>query len=77
MTNENKIIVTRHAVEQYRRRIVKDHNLNDNIVSRKVIKLFRQAKYVSDNQDGILFRNANKGIEFIVKQRKIVTLFPI
>ena len=71
------ITVTKHALGQFKKRIIKDVNLNDSLANQKVIKLFSQAKYVGDNQNGILFRNSNKRVEFIVKQRKIVTLFPI
>lgn len=71
------ILVTKHAIEQLKKRIIKDVNLNDSLANQKVIKLFKRAKYVGDNQNGILFRNSNKRVEFIVKQGKIITLFPI
>lgn len=77
MTNSNKIIVTKHALEQYKRRIMQNPSLTNDEVNRKLIKIFKKAQYVSDNDNGILFRNKDKKIEFIVKQKKIITLFPL
>lgn len=71
------IIVTKHALEQYRRRILQNPSVTDDEVSNKLVKIFKKAQYISDNENGILFRNRHKNIEFIVKQKKIITLYPI
>lgn len=43
----------------------------------QIKNLFAEAYYVSDNDNGILFRNDDLMIEFIVKNGCIVTLFPV
>ncbi|AFH47814.1 Hypothetical protein IALB_0100 [Ignavibacterium album JCM 16511] len=55
--------------------------LNDMLGRREIIEhiklLFSQSRYISDNENGILFRNEDLDIEFIVKNKCIVTLFPV
>lgn len=71
------IKVTKHAIDQFRGRILLNDTAEIKLVERQIKNLFERSKYIRDNQKGILFRNEELMIEFIVKDRKIVTLFPI
>lgn len=70
------IKITKHALEQYRSRIL-NTTLNDKSVINLIKDLFYKSRYISDNENGILFRNEDIMIEFIIKQNKIITLYPI
>ncbi len=72
-----KIRVSRHAIEQFKRRIIMNDLLDELKMISQIKSLFIEAKYISDNANGILFRNDDLMIEFIVKNNKIITLFPI
>lgn len=69
--------ISEHAIKQFLSRIL----LNDMPDRKRLIEqikiLFSQARYISDNENGILFRNEDLDIEFIVKNKCIVTLFPV
>lgn len=71
------IRISEHAIKQFLSRIM----LNDTLGRREIIEqiklLFSQSRYISDNENGILFRNEDLDIEFIVKNKCIVTLFPV
>jgi hypothetical protein len=71
------IYVTKHALQQYRYRILFNDNLPDELVIENIKNIFVSSRYISDNEKGILFRNKDLNIEFIVKKGRIVTLFPI
>lgn len=71
------IKITKHALTQYKSRILNNQEADDTSALQQIEQLFDEAKYVSDNSKGILFRNYTYMIEFIVKSGRIVTLFPI
>lgn len=71
------MIITRHAVKQYKERILLNPYLDDEKVKLNILEIFQRSRYISDNGKGILFRNEDLLIEFIVKNCKIITLFPI
>jgi len=70
------IYVTKHAQRQYKRRIAQ--NEIDNKITIKLIRdIIKESKYVSDNKQGILLRNEDLMIESIIKDRKVITIYPI
>lgn len=71
-----KVYVTNHAIKQYRERI-NGANLNDAEVKKLIVMILKACEYVSDDNNGILFRNRDMRIEMIVKRRKVITLYPI
>lgn len=71
------IIVTKHAVEQFKARIILNSEMKAENIIKNIKLLFQQSEYISDNEKGILFRNKDLMIEFIVKNGCIVTLFPV
>lgn len=77
MKGSDKINITKHAINQYRERIVNNNNINTEHIKQVIKQIFQEAKYVSDNKNGILFRNEDLMIEFIVKDKKIITLYQI
>ncbi|MEJ5351940.1 MAG: hypothetical protein WHS65_10135 [Melioribacteraceae bacterium] len=77
MKGNEKINITKHAINQYRERIVNNNNLNTEYIEQTIKQIFRDAHYISDNEKGVLFRNEDLMIEFIVKDRKIITLYTI
>ena len=72
-----RIQVTLYAIEQFKKRILQNNAVDDEYAKVRIMRYFQHAGYVGDSSSGILFRNRDKNIEFIVKERKIVTLFPI
>ena len=77
MKGNDKINITKHAIDQYRARIDNKDNINTEHIKQIIKQTFQEAKYISDNQNGILFRNEDIMIEFIIKDRKIITLYKI
>lgn len=77
MRSSDKIYITKHAINQYRERINNNDNLCPGYIEQAIKQIFREAYYVNDNQNGILFRNEDLMIEFIVKDKKIITLYQI
>lgn len=71
------MVITKHAIEQYKKRIANNPYLSRTSATKTIKALFDESKYVSDNSKGILFRNGSVNIEFIIKRGKMVTLFPI
>jgi len=70
------IYVTKHAQRQYKRRIAQ--NEIDNKITIKLIRdIIKESKYISDNKQGILLRNEDLMIESIIKDRKVITIYPI
>lgn len=74
---KTRVRVSEHAIKQYQNRILRNDLLEKQQVIKQIKNLFEQALYVSDNENGILFRNKDLMIEFIVKNNCIITLFPI
>lgn len=72
-----RVRVSEHAIKQFKNRIVLNDLLGRKQIIDQIKNLFTQAHYVSDNGNGILFRNDDLMIEFIVKNGCIITLFPI
>lgn len=72
-----RVRVSEHAIKQFKNRIIMNEHFENSKVIEQVKSLFSQARYVSDNGNGILFRNEDLMIEFIVKNGCIVTLFPV
>lgn len=69
------MIVTKHAISQYRSRLT---DINDEKTIINIIELIlSQSKYVSDNSNGVLLRNEEFMMELIVKDRKVITIYPI
>lgn len=71
------IQVTKHAIEQYRTRILNNCLIDNKTAAEQIIDIFNSSRYVKDNQKGILFRNTDLMIEMIIRVGRIVTLFPI
>jgi hypothetical protein len=74
--DEYNIKITNHAIQQYQNRIA-TQEMPLEVIKQLINRIFRESKYVSDNQNGILFRHEGVMIEFIVKEKKIITLYPI
>jgi len=72
-----RVRVSEHAIKQFRNRIIMNELSEKRQVIDQIKNLFAEAHYVSDNDNGILFRNDDLMIEFIVKNGCIVTLFPV
>lgn len=71
------IQVTKHAINQFKDRILLNPSAKNDLITAQIKSLFNQSRYISDNAKGILFRNELLNIEFVVKRGRIVTLFPI
>jgi hypothetical protein len=71
-----KVYVTKHAIKQYRERI-NGANLEDRQISRLIASILKSCEYVSDDSRGILFRNRDLRIEMIVKNRRVITIYPL
>lgn len=72
-----RVRVSEHAIKQFKNRIIMNELMEKKQIIDQIKNLFSQSRYVSDNGNGILFRNEDLMIEFIVKNGRIVTLFPI
>ncbi|MEP0860590.1 MAG: hypothetical protein HRF52_04030 [Ignavibacterium sp.] len=72
-----RVRVSEHAIKQYKNRIIMNENLGKKQIIDQIKLLFTDARYVSDNENGILFRNEDLMVEFIVKNGCLITLFPI
>lgn len=72
-----RVRVSEHAIRQFQNRIALNELLERKQIIDHIKFLFAKAHYVSDNGNGILFRNDELMIEFIVKNGCIITLFPI
>lgn len=72
-----RIRISQHAIKQFKSRIIMNDHFENSKVIEQIKSLFTQSRYVSDNGNGILFRNEDLMIEFIVKNGCIVTLFPV
>jgi len=77
MKGTYNIWITKHAIEQFRDRILINPIMNRDRVMQLIRGILSESKYVSDNENGILFRNDNLRIEFIVKGRKIITIYQL
>lgn len=72
-----RIRISQHAINQFQNRIILNDLMERGKIIEQIKELFSSAHYVSDNENGILFRNEDLMIEFIVKNGCIVTLFPV
>lgn len=72
-----RVRVSEHAIKQYKNRIIMNESPERKQIIDQIKFLFAEARYVSDNENGILFRNEDLMVEFIVKNGCIITLFPI
>lgn len=72
-----RVRVSEHAIKQFKNRIVLNDLFEREQIIGQIKNLFSEAHYVSDNNNGILFRHNDLMIEFIVKNGCIITLFPI
>jgi hypothetical protein len=71
------IYITKHALEQYKKRISNTDNLDKQVYLKVINQILSDARYISDNANGILLRNEDLSIEMIVKRRKLITIYPI
>lgn len=71
------IHITKHALEQYKKRISNTDNLDKQVYLKVINQILSDARYISDNANGILLRNEDLSIEMIVKRRKLITIYPI
>jgi len=72
------VIITRHACDRYLEIFGDSYDVFDAderymLVREKLRKMFADAVYVSDDENGVLFRNGD--LFFVVKRRKIITVF--
>lgn len=70
------IYVTKHAQEQYKKRIALNE-VDNKLAIRLIREIIKNSKYISDNEQGILLRNEDLMIEAIIKERKVITIYPI
>lgn len=83
MTNNPKINISRHAVERFYERVGEQllKTLSKKGRFRYAIKTIREmwsgAVYVSDSERGILFREINYKVDFVVKDKTILTIIPL
>jgi hypothetical protein len=81
MMNNTNIDITGHAIQRFWERfgqLYRPGNFNEDEKSRfaisKIKKIFEHARYISDDDKGILFRNRDYKADIVVKGRKIVTI---
>lgn len=72
-----RVRVSEHAIKQFKNRIVLNDLLGRKQIIDQIKNLFSNARYISDNDNGILFRNEELMVEFIVRKGCIVTLFQV
>ncbi|MEG8946630.1 hypothetical protein [Rosettibacter firmus] len=72
-----KIRISNHAIKAYKNRILLNEAIDEKQIINQIKEIFKQARYISDNKNGILFRDDNLMIEYIVKNKCIVTIYPI
>lgn len=77
MRGTENIGITKHAIEQFRNRILYNPLSNKERITTMIRNIFCESRYVSDNSSGILFRHDSLRIEFIVKDKKIITLYQL
>jgi phage pi2 protein 07 len=67
--------ISKHAIEQFQRRI--NPWIDTEKAKELIIRIFKESKYASDNDKGVLFRHPDLRIEIIVKNKSIVTIYPL
>jgi len=79
----DKMEVSKHAIDQYACRFKPriSANITEEMKSILISGMLRLAfvnsVYIKDNEDGILFRNYELKADMIVKNNRIVTIFPL
>lgn len=83
MNNNTKIKVSTHAINRYVERInpnvssITDVKKQHRVVKSIIRTIFSSSAYRCDNDKGIVFRNDELMLEFIVKNGVIKTLYPL
>lgn len=71
------IEVTKHAVRKYKSRIANNEGISNKLAKKIILEILKDARYVSDNSNGVLLRNNDLRIEMILKNRRVITIYPI
>lgn len=80
--NDTNIFITDHAVERYIERYatnllsVLDRKEQRKLAEEAIKAVFCEAYYLSDNDESILFRNKKLWIDLLIKNRRLITLYP-
>ncbi|HOV99263.1 MAG TPA: hypothetical protein PK595_06805 [Bacteroidota bacterium] len=72
-----KLLVSQKAIQKYRTEIIPNTKLSNDQIEDSVRSIFDGSHYISDNERGILFRNEPLKLEIIVKNKIIVTIYPL
>jgi hypothetical protein len=79
----DKMEVSKHAIEQYachfKPKISANitEGLKNSLISGMVRLAFAKSVYIKDNEAGILFRNYDLKADIIIKNKVIITIFPL
>ena len=82
MTQNRIIMISEHAVDRFieRFQFAGKESSNESQVriaaERAIVSIWQDASYISDDPEGILFRNREFFCDFIVYNKMIKTLFP-
>jgi hypothetical protein len=82
MKHNRTILISDHAIDRFIERFEfagKNSQRNGDMriaAENAVREIWHSASYMSDDNGGILFRNRDFGIDFIVRDKQITTLFP-
>lgn len=80
--NDTNIIITDHAVERYIERYATNLFAVENckeqrrLAEEAIKKVFCFCDYISDNEASILFRHRELKIDFLVKHKRLITIYP-
>lgn len=80
MRQNHPVFITKHAIDRF---IERFGPINSNgygrdsrhVAERFLSEIWRGAFYVADDEEGILFRNAEFGCDIIVQDKKMITVF--
>lgn len=82
MNNDTNIIITDHAIERYIERYatnlfaVENWKEQRRLAEQAIKSVFCACSYIADNDESILFRHREFKIDVLVKNRKIITVYP-
>ncbi|MEW5800129.1 MAG: hypothetical protein AB1728_14110 [Bacteroidota bacterium] len=82
MKHNRIILISEHAIDRFIERFHfagKESPRTSEVriaAERAVQQVWSEASYISDDEEGILFRNREFQCDFIVKNKQITTLFP-
>lgn len=82
MKFNRSVVISEHAIDRFIEKFEfagKHSSVHSHVriaAERAIAEMWHEASYISDDENGIKFRNRDFQIDFIVVGRKICTLFP-